>query len=128
MGGMGEDKGAQPRRVLVVDDNQDAADSLALLLQLRGHDVRVATDGPAALAVAAEHRPDVVFLDLGLPGMDGHEVGRQLRQRPGLDRARVVAVTGSAGEDDRDRSRAAGFDAHLVKPVDPEDIDRALAG
>jgi signal transduction histidine kinase/CheY-like chemotaxis protein len=118
----------QSKRVLVVDDNRDAAESLALLLRQRGHDVRVATDGPAALAVATDYLPDVVFLDLRLPGMDGHEVGRRLRQRPGLERARVVALTGSGCEDDRSRSRLAGFDGHLVKPVDPEEIERVLAG
>jgi signal transduction histidine kinase len=125
------EKSAPPpttRRVLVVDDNRDAAESLALLLRLRGHDVRVAADGPAALAMATEYLPEVVFLDLGLPGMDGHEVGRCLRQRPGLERARVVALTGSGSEDDRSRSRQAGFDGHLVKPVEPDEIDRILGG
>jgi CheY-like chemotaxis protein len=114
--------------VLVVDDNRDAAESLALLLRQRGHDVRVAADGPEALATATEYLPDVVFLDLGLPGMDGHEVGRYLRQRPGLEQVRVVALTGSGSDDDRRRSHLAGFDGHLVKPVEPEEIDRVLAG
>jgi signal transduction histidine kinase len=121
--------GAAPcRRVLVVDDNADAAESLALLLRLRGHDVHLAPDGPAALALAGQCAPDVVLLDLGLPGMDGHEVGRRLRLQPGLDKALVVALTGSGTEDDRRLSREAGFDHHVVKPIDPEELDRLLAG
>jgi signal transduction histidine kinase len=118
----------QSRKVLVVDDNKDAAETLALLLRLRGHDVRVAGDGPAALALAADYLPDVVLLDLGLPGMDGHEVGRRLRRQPGLDKVRVVALTGSGSEEDRSLSLQAGFDDHVVKPVDPEDLDRLLTG
>jgi signal transduction histidine kinase len=115
-------------RILVVDDNADARESMALLLRRRGHDVRLAPDGPAALALVTEHAPDVVLLDLGLPGMHGHEVGRRLRQQPGLDKVLVVALTGSASEDDRRRSREAGFDHHLVKPIDPEDLERLLGG
>jgi signal transduction histidine kinase/CheY-like chemotaxis protein len=118
----------QSRRVLVVDDNKDAAETLALLLRLRGHDVIVAADGPAALALAVDYLPDVVLLDLGLPGMGGHEVGRRLRRQPGLDKARVVALTGSGSEEDRGLSFQAGFDAHVVKPVDPADLDRLLSG
>jgi CheY-like chemotaxis protein len=114
--------------ILVVDDNADAAETLALLLRLRGHDVRVAPDGAAALALVIDYAPDVVLLDLGLPGMDGHEVGRRLRRQPGLDKALVVALTGSGAEEDRRRSRDAGFDHHMVKPVDLEDLERLLDG
>jgi signal transduction histidine kinase len=114
------------KRVLIVDDNADVAESMALLLRLRGHDVRVAPDGAAALALCHEYAPDVVLLDLGLPGMGGHEVGRRLRCQPGLDKALVVAVTGSVAETDRRLSREAGFDHHLVKPIDPDDLDRLL--
>jgi len=117
-----------PLNILVVDDNADAAESLGLLLRMRGHRVRLAPDGPAALALVREQPADVVLLDLGLPGMDGHEVGRRLRREPGHDKALVVALTGSGTEDDRRRSREAGFDHHLVKPVDPDDLDRILAG
>jgi signal transduction histidine kinase/CheY-like chemotaxis protein len=114
--------------ILVVDDNLDAAESLALLLRLRGHDVRIAADGATALVLVKDYAPDVVLLDLGLPGMHGHEVCQRLRQQPGLDRALVVALTGSADEEDRRRSHEAGFDHHLVKPVDPDDLDRLLGG
>jgi signal transduction histidine kinase len=134
-GGWREERpGPLPRRkprapldILVVDDNIDAAETLALLLRMHGHQVRVASDGPRALALVRERPADVVLLDLGLPGMDGHEVGRRLRREVGLDKALVVALTGSSAEDDRRRSREAGFDHHLVKPVDPEELDRLLA-
>ena len=109
-----------PRRVLVVDDNADGADSLALHLRLSGHEVQVAYSGPAALKVAEPFRPDVVLLDIGLPGMDGYEVARRLRQQPGLADVVLVAVTGYGTDEDRSRSQEAGFDAHLVKPVDAD--------
>ncbi|HEX8200363.1 MAG TPA: PAS domain S-box protein, partial [Isosphaeraceae bacterium] len=114
--------GAPPRRrVLVVDDNVDAATSLAkLLARLMGQEVRVAHDGPDALGLAGEFRPEVVLLDIGMPGMDGYEVARRLRGRPECERALLVALTGWGQEEDRRRSHAAGFDLHLVKPVDPE--------
>jgi len=117
----------QPRRVLVVDDHPDVAESLALLLRLDGHDVRVATDGEAALGVAAEFRPEVVFLDLGMPGMNGYETARRLRDEVGLAGAAVVALTGWAGEADRERTRAAGFAYHLAKPPDPAEVAALLA-
>jgi signal transduction histidine kinase len=116
------------RQVLVVDDNADAAESLAALLRLRGHHVRLAPDGPKALAAAADHAPDVVLLDLGLPGMDGHEVARRLRKHPGLDKALIVALTGSGSDEDRKRSLQSGCDLFLVKPVDWDDLDRLIAG
>lgn len=114
------------RRVLVVDDSEDAAATLALLLRLKGHVAFTAGDGRQALAVAARERPDLVFLDLGLPDMHGLELARQLRgllpRRPTL-----VALTGWGSQDDRKHSYAAGCDAHLTKPVPPEEIDRALS-
>ncbi len=120
---------AQSRRVLVVDDNADSAESLAILLQMQGHDVRMAHDGPSALAAAREHRPELVLLDIGLPaGMDGYELAQRLRPEAGLERAVIVAVTGYGQEDDRRRAADAGFDGHLVKPVDMQKLWRLLAG
>ena len=106
------------RRVLVVDDNQDAVDILADLLGMLGHDVRTATDGPAAIAAALAFRPDVVLCDIGLPLRDGYEVVSELRTRPELAATCFVALTGYGREEDRQRSRRAGFHAHLVKPFD----------
>lgn len=114
-------------RVLVVDDNIDSAESMALLLSLDGHEVRTAFDGPDALAVAEAFQPEVVLLDIGLPGMDGYEVAKQMRNLPGLQKALMIAVTGYGQADDRARSKAAGFDHHLVKPVDPEILSALLA-
>jgi PAS domain S-box-containing protein len=110
------------RRVLVVDDNEDAADSLATLLQMSGHEVTLASDGPAALRVAAAAAPDVVLLDIGLPGMDGYEVARRLRELPALASVRLVAMTGYAQERHKEAGLRAGFHAHLVKPVDPDQL------
>jgi CheY-like chemotaxis protein len=107
-----------PRRILVVDDNVDAAESLAVLLRIQGHDVRTAIDGPAALHVAEAFRPEVVLLDIGLPKMDDYEVARRLREQAGMGNTLLVALTGY-GQEDRRRAEEAGFDAHLVKPADP---------
>ncbi|HEV3118603.1 MAG TPA: ATP-binding protein, partial [Gemmataceae bacterium] len=115
------------RRVLVVDDNVDAADSLTVLLRLQGQEVHAAYDGPTALEVARNCRPDVVLLDVGMPEMDGYEVARRLRQQPGMEHALLVAMTGWGQEEDRRRSREAGFDHHLVKPVEPETLHTLLA-
>jgi CheY-like chemotaxis protein len=116
------------RRILVVDDNIDAAESLALLLRLAGHEVRVAYDGPAALADVRDHPPEVVLLDIGLPkGMNGYEVARRLRGEYGLSEALVIAVTGYGQEEDRRRALEAGFDHHLTKPVDPEHLRELVA-
>ena len=106
------------QRILVVDDNLDAAGALARILQLSGHTVEIVQDGAAALAAARRLRPGLIFLDIGLPGMDGFQVAESLRREPGLERARVVAVTGSASEADRQRLRDVGVDYYLVKPVD----------
>lgn len=117
-----------PRRILVVDDNEDAAETLAMLLSLGGHDVRTAYTGPAGLAAAREFLPDVMFLDIGLPGMTGYEVVRTIRQDPALGgRVVMVAVTGWGTEDDRSQAREAGFDHHLTKPVDPDRLLELLA-
>jgi PAS domain S-box-containing protein len=115
------------RRILVVDDNVDAARSLALLLRLWGHTVRTAYDGPSALAAAAADPPEVVLLDIGMPGMDGYEVARRLRAQAELRSALLVAVTGYGQDEDRRRAFAAGFDRHLTKPLDPDALQALLA-
>jgi signal transduction histidine kinase/integral membrane sensor domain MASE1/AmiR/NasT family two-component response regulator len=114
------------RRVLVVDDNVDAAESLAAVLRLAGQDVRVSHDGAAALDAAGADRPDVVFLDIGMPGMDGYEVARNMRRDPALRDVVLIALTGWGQEEDRRRSREAGFDHHIVKPVEPDALQRLL--
>jgi two-component system CheB/CheR fusion protein len=116
-----------PRRVLVVDDNKDSADSLATLLQLGGHEVETAHNGPKALEAAGAFRPEAVLLDIGLPGMSGFEVARSLRGRRDTRDALIVAMTGYGQDTDRERSREAGFDYHLVKPVDPTEVRRLLS-
>ena len=122
------DRPAGPaRRVLVVDDQPDSTDSLALFLRLRGHEVRTASDGPSALEEFARYRPEVVFLDLGLPGMSGYDVARRLRAMPEARDVRLVALTGYGTEADREQTRAAGFDVHLAKPVDPHAVEALLA-
>ncbi len=116
------------RRVLVVDDNADATRTLGLLLKLSGHEVRVAGDGPEALQAAPEFRPEIVLLDIGLPGMNGYEVARRLRDMPELKGAVLVAQTGWGQEEDRRRSSEAGIDHHLVKPVDLDLLQSILDG
>ena len=118
---------AAPRRILVVDDNVDAAESLAVMLRLEGHEVRVACDGPAALAAAQAEAPEMVVLDLGMPGMDGFEVARRLRSQPGVDGVLLVALTGWAQEEDRRRCYEAGFDGHLPKPLEWDALRQFLA-
>ena len=115
-----------PLRVLVVDDIADAADVLAMVVEVDGHDAQVARSGPAAVELAAAYRPDVVLLDLGMPGMDGYEVARRLRRQQGGERMTIIAVTGYGQDEDRERTRAAGFDHHLVKPVDMDALRRLL--
>jgi CheY-like chemotaxis protein len=114
---VGEVRAAQTFRILVVDDNADAAVSLSTLLELEGHESIAVHDGTAALEAAEKHQPHVVLLDIGLPQMSGHEVCRRLRALPGGNEIFVVALTGWGQEEDRRKSREAGFDAHLVKPV-----------
>ena len=119
------DSSVARQRILVVDDNADAAATLALLLKLKGHEAMIALDGRAAVEIAARKRPQLVFLDIGLPDMSGLEVAMTLRDVLGPEPA-LVAVTGLAGEEDQARSRAAGLDAHLTKPVEPAAIDQVL--
>jgi CheY-like chemotaxis protein len=119
---------AAPRRVLIVDDNVDAAMTLRLVLELEGHVVQVTHDGPAAVDLAPSFLPEVVLLDIGLPGMTGYEVGRRLRAHPATSGALLAAVTGYGQPEDAVRAREAGFDRHLVKPVAPEAILALLAG
>jgi two-component system CheB/CheR fusion protein len=117
----------RPRRVLVVDDDRDAAETLALLLRAAGHEARTAPDGPSALAEARAYRPEAVLLDIDLPGMDGYEVARRLRAEPARGGLLVVAVTGFGQEADRRRAVEAGFDHHVVKPVNPAALQKLLA-
>lgn len=106
-------------RILVVEDNQDAADSLRMLLELDGHEVTVAYSGPAGIKAAAVCHPDVVLCDIGLPGLDGYGVVHALRHNPDTAAIRMIAVTAYSQDSDRRRSHEAGFDLHLTKPVDP---------
>jgi two-component system CheB/CheR fusion protein len=115
------------RKVLVVDDNVDAAHSVATLLQIWGHEIRVAHSGPDALQAAEAFQPDIVLLDIGLPGMSGYEVARQLRQQPRFQRTVLAAITGYGQEQDRRQSGQAGFDHHLTKPVAPATLQELMA-
>ncbi|AGA26041.1 PAS domain-containing hybrid sensor histidine kinase/response regulator [Singulisphaera acidiphila] len=119
--------GGPASRILIVDDNADTAKGLARLLRLLGHDIRTANDGPEAIAVVQSYRPDIVLLDIGLPGMDGYEVARRLRNDETGSDCVIVAISGYGQEDDRRRGREAGFDFHLVKPVDPDALLTLLA-
>jgi CheY-like chemotaxis protein len=119
--------GPDALRVLVVDDNADAAELLAESVRMMGHVAHVELDGPAALRAAADFRPDLALLDIGLPVMDGYELARHLRELPGLSAVRLVAVTGYSQEADRRQTDAAGFEDHLVKPIDLGQLQEALA-
>jgi PAS domain S-box-containing protein len=118
--------GARPLRVLVVDDNTDAADSLGVLLQLQGHAAHIAHNGEQALALASATPPDAVFLDIGLPDLNGYEVAQRLRALPALRRTLLVALTGWGTQEDRARSRASGFDRHLTKPAELAAVEQLL--
>jgi CheY-like chemotaxis protein len=113
--------------VLIVDDNADSAESMAVLLRLRGHEVRLAYDGQSALEETHAFRPDVMFLDLDLPKIDGYEVARRLRMEPALRNMTLVAMTGYGQEEDRQRTQVAGFQLHLVKPVDFTRVEELLS-
>jgi CheY-like chemotaxis protein len=113
-------------RVLVVEDHRDAANMLELFLTMCGHDVRVAYTGTSGVEVAKKWTPDVILCDIGLPGLDGYEVARQLRSHPETAGARIVAVTGYGSPEDRRKSLEAGFDAHLTKPADPVVLQKLL--
>ncbi len=114
-------------RVLVVEDNRDAADSLVMLLEVFGYDVTVAYTGPSGVEAAAAWGPDAVVCDIGLPGLDGYGVARALRRNPATAKAHLIAVTGYGGDEDRRLSREAGFDAHLTKPADPTALQELLS-
>jgi CheY-like chemotaxis protein len=114
-------------RILIADDNRDGADSLAEMLKLMGNDTRTAYDGEAAVATADEFRPDVVLLDIGMPKLNGHDACRRIREQPWGARMILIALTGWGQEEDVRRSHAAGFDQHLVKPVDPIALMQQLA-
>jgi CheY-like chemotaxis protein len=113
-------------RVLVIEDNSDAAETLRDLLRLFGHEAEIALSGLAGLAVAGSLQPDVVLCDIGLPGMDGYAVAGSLRSEPATRAARLVALTGYGRESDRQRTQEAGFDLHLVKPLEPLELKRLL--
>jgi CheY-like chemotaxis protein len=115
-----------PVRLLVVDDNVDAANSLAMMLRLEGHDVVTADNGLDALDIASQFRPQVVLLDLGMPKLNGYETAQRMRQHDWGREAALIALTGWGQPADRDRTLAAGFDAHLTKPVQGADILRTL--
>ena len=118
---------AHGRRIVVADDNRDAADSLARLLSVMGNDVRIAYDGVDAVDLVSQFRPDVVMLDIGMPRMNGHEACRRIRDIPGLGGVVVIAVTGWGQDEDRLLSQEAGFDLHLTKPIDPAAVETLLA-
>jgi CheY-like chemotaxis protein len=114
------------RRVLVVDDNPDITETLGEMMGLLGHDVRIAHDGVAALAIADEFHPDFVLLDIGMPGMSGYQVAGALRAQPGGEHLTLVAITGWGQDTDVCRPREVGFDRHLVKPVGVDELRAAL--
>jgi CheY-like chemotaxis protein len=116
-----------PQRILVIEDNGDAREMLATLLRLVGHEVVEAATGKEGIELALRHAPTTVILDIGLPDVDGYEVGRRLRQRLGGG-VRLVALSGYGQVQDRARSTKAGFDAHLVKPVDPATLGKVIQG
>ena len=114
------------KRILVVDDNVDAVESLAMLLKADGHDVRTAHDGARALELAESFHPELIVLDIGLPGMNGYELAQRIRARPDLGAPTLVALTGYGQQEDRKRARAAGFDHHFIKPADVGALQRLL--
>jgi CheY-like chemotaxis protein len=117
----------EPRRVLVVDDNEDAAKAISTTLRIFGHEVRTAFDGTTAVELAVEFQPDLVLLDLGMPKMDGYEAAKRIRADVANSEVFLVAVTGWGAEADRRRTRAAGFDQHLVKPLTLDALTRLIA-
>jgi CheY-like chemotaxis protein len=113
-------------RILVVEDSADTAESLRTLVSVWGHEARIAPDGPAALDAVCDFLPDVVLLDIGLPGMDGWDVAARLRQAPELARCVLIVLSGFAAESDVQRSRAVGCACHLAKPANPDELRRML--
>jgi two-component system CheB/CheR fusion protein len=116
------------RRVLIVEDNQDAGEMYRILIELAGHEVLLAENGTHGLELLKTARPDVALVDIGLPGMDGYELARRVRAEPDGEKVLLVALTGYGSSTDRDRSRQAGFDLHLIKPVDPGLLTSLLNG
>jgi CheY-like chemotaxis protein len=116
-----------PRRILIADDSRDNADSLAMLLRTMGHDVRTAYDGEEAVQTASSWRPDAALLDIGMPKVNGYDAARRIREQPWGQGMLLIAVTGWGQGEDRKRTEAAGFDHHLVKPVDPAGLTTVLA-
>jgi CheY-like chemotaxis protein len=114
------------RRVLLADDNRDSADTLAMLLRVEGHEVMIAHDGAAALAAFGGFAPDIVLLDIGMPGPNGYEVARQIRQSRSGAETTLIAITGWGQQSDKERAYAAGFDHHLTKPVDTRQLSALL--
>jgi CheY-like chemotaxis protein len=113
---------------LIVEDNQDAGEMYRLLVELAGHEAMLAENGKRGLELLKSARPDIALVDIGLPGLDGYEVARRFRSEPGSDRVLLVALTGYSASADQDRSRQAGFDIHLIKPVDPQALKLLLDG
>jgi CheY-like chemotaxis protein len=119
-------KAAAARRVLVVEDNVDSADTMQMLLEISGYEARAAYDGTSAVAIAREFEPHAILLDIGLPRKDGYEVARELRALPQTRSSLLVALTGFGHEDDKQRATEAGFDAYQVKPVEPAALQKLL--
>ena len=118
----------EPLRVLVVDDNRDVADSMAMLLETFGAEIRVAYDGVAGIEAAAEFRPDIAFIDIRMPGIDGYETARRLRARMGADAPKLIALSGLGQDRDRTGGPGASFDLHLTKPVSIDELESVLRG
>ena len=114
-------------RIEVVDDNQDSANSLGMMLRIMGNDIQIASDGEQAVSLAEDFQPDVVLLDIGLPKLNGYEAAKQIRQQPWGKKIALIALTGWGQEEDKRQAYASGFDMHLVKPVDPNSLMGILA-
>jgi CheY-like chemotaxis protein len=116
------------RRILIADDNKDAAESLSMLLELAGHEVRIAHLGRTALSLAQAFRPDTALLDIGMPDLSGYEVAQNLRRQPWGTNIHLIALTGWGQENDRRRALESGFDHHMIKPIDPDQLEGVIAG
>ena len=119
---------ASKYRILVVDDNEDSAVGLSIMLKIMGHDTRAAFDGASAVEVAQTYRPNVMLLDIGLPKMNGYDVCRRIRTQPWGGDMVLIAVTGWGQDEDKRKSKEAGFNFHMVKPIDPDALEKLLAG